>query len=249
MSTVLGQNLAAEQKPEYRYVKGVGWQTWRVFHGPTKESVTGLIPQLEGYEQIEISSPDEISWRLRATIGGQGMGGEGEAGDVVDDWEVDGQSEIADILTHPSCKGIDVEQLRVLLQAVQNPKANVSPALTDPNAISAYLLKMNKQDSYFTGKFVLRHTQTVTGTRAINVSAANILKVYRYGDLPARPAHITTFLTSLQTRYIPVVSNADYTWGWLKLPPKIRTSLMSKTVVTEEWVLDAWSTFLYESVS
>jgi hypothetical protein len=243
MADILGTAIAVPGQPEREWSRAGGNRFFHTWHGPTKDSIDTVAAGLSAaaYSSYQIFSPDGATWKLRAEIGN--ATGEGNP-DIVDDWELDGASQMADVMVHPRAMAIGLDVLATIVDAVNNPVPGVTPTLTG-DSLSLYKLLVQGQKSYFIGNHVLRHTLTVGATSQVSVLMEGILQIWAWADMPdsEMPDHILAAGGSIPT---PATIPDGYVWGWLKMPTKIKTSMFAKTVVVEEWILDVWPEFLYE---
>lgn len=129
--------------------------------------------------------------------------------------------------------------------------------------MSIYLLDrlIANQDSFQSGLYVARLTQTVGSRYSKQISDSNVEKIYTTEELISEgTANGTPMPDRLQykLRQIPekqatdkdgVVDNVNFRWGWLKKNSTETQTARYRIQIVTEWVLDLLPTFDYDTVS
>lgn len=241
---VIGSPEAQRQAPERRWVRNIGWTTVDVWLG-TEAAIYGLVPALQSqYDDLDISTPDGVQYRVRAAIG---TANDGATEVPVNTWELLGSGLQEAVTRHPNYAALsegDRDALDRYISGETPPTS--SPALTTPAGVSFFLLLKRDQRNYQDSQWVLRHTMTVSSRAAIVVSMEGINKLWATEELPAG---ITPGVqTAINAIPVPSALPQEHEYAWLKQTPTITQSINSKTQIVEEWWLYFWPTILYDEL-
>lgn len=249
-SDIKGALAPTKQPSRRRYIKGKGATTVEVWHGPTEDGIVGKYADLiaAGYTNVETSGVGNGIWQVEGSIEGDG---EGSPELPVNQWQLLSSAEQVDILTHRKVVALNDEELKAVLEGVNNPKPGVSPALTLANAIELYMLMMRGVKTYPRAQHILRHSLSVPNDDAISTSAAmgGDFRIWDGGDLPDMPAGFSAAISAIgQPSSLDTegVDGDSFMWGWLKQPTTIATDIYGRTQIDREWWLANWPLFVYD---
>ena len=244
------------QPDECDWTETSGDVTYHVWEG-TREAIYGqkALCKLSGYTSANITSRDNVVFRLRAGMPGSADGSE----DITETWEIDGNAIQEDIFSHPNCDGgtghVSYHDLSLIKQSMNDPTKweNSDPNFTGEQALASQLHALIKRDqrSYQRSFYVLRYSMTGrVGNRFDIFNPSNVDKIFTYALLPresiSRFPAILDMLDTIDKAGTPYDAPAGYTWGWLMQAAKCTQAANAKMTVTQDWWLYCWSAFIYD---
>ena len=245
MPRFTGNPEAQRQAPERVWERSRGWTTVDVWIG-SQASIYGLVPALQaGYDNIDISTPDGVVYKVRASVGNANDGAE-EA--PVNTWELLGAGLQEPITKHPGFTALPPDHIAAIedfLSGNQNPEF---PPTLIPGTPGWDFFTMLRRDqpNFQASQFILRHTQTFSSRVVVNPTMSNANKLWTTAQLPSDISpSVRNAINNIPAQTVPT----GYLYRWLFQTPTVSQSLNSKTQVTEEWWLYAWPTLLYPSVT
>jgi hypothetical protein len=237
-----------------------GNTTERVWEG-TADGVNGVIANLSRYDEFTIDPNNAPLYRLTVrtpdTLD--------QASDPQWSWEIVGEDNQKDIYEHPRIVAITqsddgLEELRVCKDAIENPLPNASPAITDPDILRVYFLKLHGTEGWRWPTYRLRLTKTVGPEYDGEIADDGACRVYSAADIVAEhsqfPMYTRTYrrVAALQNANPEIIFGGNaaladgYTWGWLKSPTTESEMGQFRIRLQTEWVLDFWETDLIYKV-
>lgn len=235
-----------KQKSILRFVKGKGWTTVDVWESATEAAAKGLAQDLAlaGYTNVEVSSPDQVKWRVEASIEGQG---EGSSDEPVDTWELLSTAEQVDILSHPTSVGISNDVISDILDHINNPRKDVQFIGATADETELYRLQLRGVKSYAKPEHILRNTVSGSDTQlAGRIVMAGELQIWAKNQLPTLPASILAAIDAMPVQYEMAGAGITYEYGFLKQPPTIVVDVFGHATFTQEWHgPEWWSTYAY----
>lgn len=235
---IKGATGPIEQAPEFLYVQGQGYTTFKSFEGATVAGIVGMMEELRlaGYTNIRVRKVNGV-WTVNGEIAGLGGQEPGEES-VEDSWTIRYLSESADTSTHPVFQAVSDNELRKVLEAIKNPVAGTAPALTEPAAIDLYTLLLRKWDSFVYHRPVLEHTQSpVIGTPGVN----GYDKVWTAAQIGVPVQPVAAMVAAYYVGTIPFTNPPpEFNWGWLKMPVTVTADVNGRSQMQEEWILGLW---------
>jgi hypothetical protein len=212
----------------------------------TATGINALIATLYSYERYEIGTSDPPIYRITVYTP-----------DPADApvWELLANLKEKDIFEHPDSKAISVANINKLIKWTKSSDPTTEPSFTADGtqtaATNLYNLVRNGTRKYFTEEYVLRYTLTATNAVQLNLAYANTDKIFTPAQLAnpgtsgiTLPAGISASIGNIPAKTAP----SNWVWGWLKRAPTARQTSLGKVVITGEWWLDLWSTFVYQAM-
>lgn len=239
---VKGSLQPTEQPDTYQFIKGQGWTTVKAWEGPTRGGIFGIAQELAatGYTNVRVSQPQPGVWRVEGSKEGQGDNSDPTDNDS---WRLESIVEGRSIELHPLFFAVEDSELRKVDDAIENPSTTTGPALTDPNAITLYTLKLRKIDTYEFDVPVLVHNVTpgyepdITGVR----------KIWTPDQIGVTTAMAANTVAALYANP-PTDTPEDYTWGWLQMFPDLTEDVYGHSVLEERWILNFWHSDLFPTL-
>jgi hypothetical protein len=225
-----------------------GLQTVWYYKG-TLTQIDAVVALVASDQRWEKEEAGDGMWEL--SIYTPDAAGEGATPDQQDSWELLNNRVEKDLYEHPRSKAISEENIKILRKFLKSPIADAEPAVTGATGAEAtllYQLLLKGTNKFTSGEYVLRYSITVSSRSSVNASFADVHKLFT-------PAQLATPATSLITipseigfalADIPTVSApTGFLWSWLKMGPTVRRASYGKAVISQEWWLDLWSTYIY----
>lgn len=204
-------------------------------------------------DQQWIKEPDPPGWRVTVYTPDATTNPEGPF-DVQNVWELLNNRVEKDLYEHPKSKAIDDENIKAIRRFLKSPVEGADPALIEPTtraeAQKLFDLLLKGTNKYTTGEFVLRYTVTVSNRAAVSASFEDVEKLFTQTQLITHPNGVTPpagigfSLSSIPAKSAPT----GYLWSWLKIAPTVRYD-RGKIVISQEFWLDLWSTWIYTQVT
>jgi hypothetical protein len=232
---------ATPQPTSYRFVAGQGWVTVLSWEGP-KAAIQGLASVVQSNDGGQVGpTGDPTIWRAEVYIGNLA---DGSTEVPVDTWELDAGWQTKSLLQHPRSQALGSDTLRDVKHAAENPSIQVSFV---GDAEILYDLLVRGQDSYVENNWVLRHTRSASRNFAATVATGGVNRLWTFAQILAftMPSTISAAVTSLATP--PYVEPVNYAWRWLKSAVTLQKAFLDRTLITETWTLEMWSTFTYNA--
>jgi len=186
---------------------------------------------------------------------------------LIDVWELVGNEESRDGLSHPTVLGIiplsiteaTIGQMRSDLEANETTASvyNALLAASYPADLAAtlarfYSLQQRGSGEYRRQQYVLRHTTNTPNRWNSNVSDVGVDAIYTTAQLISEISNgaLWVFPCPGRLQYkisnIPVPSaQAGYLWGWLKGASTETTGANNRVNICTEYSLEQWSTDYY----
>ena len=174
---------------------------------------------------------------------------DGRAEVPINVWELIGQDINHDLYEHPLAGGISETELAKLRKAVdQNRRGEtVSVFPNDSNALTMYGLLSKGTDSFVRCQYVLRKSQTVTSNFTLAVSTYGVDAIWSLNQIYAIEPIYNRIYDTIVTIAEPT-AKPGFVFGWLKKSPQITAEANNKIRITQEWWLEQWSTWIYQSL-
>jgi hypothetical protein len=194
---------------------------------------------------------------------------------TIDTWEIAGEEENVDWLSHPTIMAMDLvnHDMRVLRTAANNPTQDWDDVYsqmddtTNGTVLERFYNLFLRGSTEFQNNFdgtgyVLKHTCNcpnrfqIANATAQNVSDVNVGAIYSTARLLTEvrssglwafplPDRLYTKLISIPT---PSFVAANYYWGWKKSRSSESTSANNRVNIETHYTLAAWSTDFYPVV-
>lgn len=258
-ATVRGNNLPQLQQEIWDFdpIRGyIHYQTWR------GASQAWMLAQQQGYVR------SGIACRL---IYHQGDTATLEIDDssqtyVIDSWEMVGNDEARDGLSHPSL-------ILGLVAASEDPEKVISVMRknlaeeTDPTVLFGtggdlngkpticqefYRLQMRGSTEYRRAQYVLRHKTNAPNVASPNIADFNVDAVYSPSSFLTEIASALLWAFPCpsyllyRAAHIPApAAIANYNWGWLKSNSTTINAPHNRIEICQEYVLEQWSSDYY----
>jgi hypothetical protein len=165
----------------------------------------------------------------------------------IDGWQLLGNVVQKDIYQHPSLLSADEDDIIDLKKAVETRNGLDAPSGTIFQKF--FMLLLRGVTHFETVNYVLRHTQTVSNQYTKDILDEHVFKIYKRETLFAECAK---FNVPLYGRYVNKIKaipdpeeQEDYFWGWYKQPSTEVGTANNKIEITNDWILEQWSTVLY----
>ena len=176
---------------------------------------------------------------------------------TIDKWELVGNEESRDSLSHPSVLALaDDDDVAALRQALENQE---SPSdvfggiggLADFVGTSIerrYSRILRGSTEYRHGQYVLRHTTNAPARWTVNIADAGVDMIYTPAQLLSEvsdgrlwvypmPARLQYKISNL----VPPMPQDFYLWGWLKSASTETTAANNRIDIVTEYTLEQWS--------
>lgn len=194
---------------------------------------------------------------------------------TLDVWQILGNTESRDVLSHPTVLGLasndQVAAIRAGINNLSTGTGTVSgaianiftsyPALASLSGgaqaiLSRFIgLVLRGSTDYFRTQYVLRHTTNVPARYTQNIADINVESIYTYSALIAEATNPALWILPLPPRLVYKISQIPelpkvnfYQWGWLKSGSTEITAANNRVDITTEYTHENWSTDDYPSV-
>jgi hypothetical protein len=172
-----------------------------------------------------------------------------------DTWELLNNRVEKDLYEHPKSKAISDENIALIREWKRKPPLDGLPPTftgTAPEIAEAetllYLLHRGTT-KFTTGEYVLRYSVTCSRNSSVTASFADVEKLFTPTQLgtPATsgvtiPGTLRFSIGAIEAKTAPT----GFLWSWLKIAPTVRaTPRGGVVVISQEWWLDLWSTWVY----
>lgn len=166
-------------------------------------------------------------------------------------YELLGNANQKDIWEHPKALALTEAQRTAVKTAV---RAESSASLTtgsDSLYLCDLILQGNGSRAFQVSQYVYRVTHVVSGRYATQVAFSNVQKIYTTDQMLAELSPPATILFSAETIVAQHTSTVPtgYLYGWLKQTPTVNQIAGNKFTITNEWWLEEWSTWIYETIA
>lgn len=163
----------------------------------------------------------------------------------VDGWQLLGSSIDKSIYEHPTILAAEDDDVIALRDSIEEKDGLLCPE----SLFEFWQLAMRDVLHYRTVNYVLRHTQTVSNQYTKDIPDENVYRIYKTQTLLN---YCSGFPVPLYPRLknkigsIPVPNaQTDYAVGWLRQPSSETPLANNRIEVTNDWVLEQWSTVIY----
>jgi hypothetical protein len=179
---------------------------------------------------------------------------------VLDVWQLIGNDESRDALSHPTMAQLATDlQIAVIRQHLQNYDS-ATDAFQDSQLANLagtaaqrfYVLQERGQTDYRKGQYVLRHTTNAPGVWGQNISDFGVEQIYTPSQLLSECSDSGLWINPLSERLQFKIANIPYPayqpyfqFGWLKGQSTETTTAFNRVDITQEYVLEQWSTDYY----
>lgn len=178
---------------------------------------------------------------------------------TLDTWEIVGNEEHVDGLSHPIITAIMpdalIAQLRSDLDDNTSPSdlnaALIQGGISAENAAIVtqfYSLQQRGSTEYRRGQYVLRHTTNAPNRWQMNISDVGVDQIYSMAQLLIEAQSTALWAFPLPARLVyklnllpPPQFQTNYLWGWLKSASTETTSANNRINITTEYTLEQWS--------
>jgi hypothetical protein len=194
---------------------------------------------------------------------------------VLDVWQVLGNRESRDVLSHPTVLSLatndqvaamraGINNLSIGTGTVSGAVANIFtsyPALAGLPAPSVAILSrfiglvLRGSTDYFASQYVIRHTTNVPARWQTNVADINVGSIYTRPSLIAEATNPNLWILPMPARLVYKIQQipaptpqAFYQWGFLKDPSTEITAASNRIDISQEYTLEQWSTDSYPNV-
>ena len=228
-------------------------------------AIFGLATNVRADQKYVIDDSDKPLYKL--IISSPDSGSPDPATDYVLEWELLGNDNERSIYDHPNSRYLGTAMLTAIKIAVKTVEdaetLDASATVTDEetnlttlatglgisaiNSVKLFRLLIKGTTSYVTSQYVLRRTQTVSSRAQLEYTFSNVDKIHTSAQVFADGTMPQPVQFAIATIPAPI-SQAGYEWGWLKKTPSITQTAGGRFQGTQEWWLDQWSTFLYDTV-
>lgn len=185
---------------------------------------------------------------------------------TLDNWEVVGNEESRDVLSHPFVVRIATnDQISNIRKAVDEFSVSDTIAPIFTNSIFDSLSAGNKTflgrivglmlrgtTDYRRGLYVLRHTTNAPSRWQSNISDFGVDSIYTTSQLLSEVQNSGLWINPMPGRLvykigvIPVPTFIPfYQWGWLKCGATETTSANNRITISTDYILEQWTTDLY----
>ena len=240
-----------------------GFNSVYVWEG-SQLAIFGLANSVRPDQKYVIDDSDKPVYRL--IISSPDSGSPNLANDYVLEWELLGNDNEKSIFEHPNSRALGTTVLSSIKEGIKQvedePAATASERETavlngiddlcfDLNVDAAaadalFALLIKGATSYVTSQYVLRRTQTVSSRAQLEYTFSNVDKIHTSAQVFADGTMPQPVQFAIATIPAPAAQDG-YQWGWLKKTPSITQAAGGRFQGTQEWWLDQWTTFLYET--
>lgn len=246
MSTVKGTNGAVLAGTRRRYDPARGWTTALRYEFSDSTSAnsfgaasagSGSVVDIDDrgpVYAVEVSAP---------SIDPQ----DPNAGDALDRYELFPVDLEKSLLEHPSFQALTEAEQLLLVDWFESGDKTSAPAVTSADGIDIYTLLRKGTDHYTSPTLGFRFTQTVPdGWNAVGGAGNSINRIFTSATLISSVGPPTLYSTLIASATASLPSPAtDYARGWLKKQSTITQRGTNRSDITQEWLLENWSTFIY----
>lgn len=208
-----------------------------------KTAILGLAasPSLAG-SSLDLDDSDAPLWRLVVSTPDYETG---EAAEISTTYELLGNDLQKDIWEHPSVAGLDNHTVREIRKKLADSSYDYTPSGV---GLSIYNHLLRNQNFFIVSQYVLRVTQLVGSRRVLSIGFANAGKIFTSldGEL-GLPSALGFTVADIMAN--PPEARAGEAFGWLKKTPTLTQRSDGKFVISIEYWLESWSTFLYQLAS
>lgn len=247
MVVLRGQSTLAEQKPRREWSRTEGWQTVRSWVG-TNDAIEGLVAQLQaatgGADRIAIFPDGPVS-RLEAYVSSENAGAQETAATT---WELVGNDLTKSLYELKKSRDLGTTVLEGIQEKVKDKDYSYTVPAGD--ATSLYELIRKGTDSFTLSQYVLKKTSVVGSNYTAQIAFSGINKRWTTTQINAAEAIPTSVIFSITTLETSLpAAGTGFAWSWLKRTPTVRAIARNRLEVSQEWYLEAWSTWIYEAHS
>lgn len=179
---------------------------------------------------------------------------------TLDYWQLVGNDESMDILSHPEMLAIATDTQIALMRGYLDQSKDPVVAFQDPGLASLsgtaaqrfYGLEMRGSTDFRQSQYVLRHTTNAPNTWAANIADFGINTIYTTGQLITEIGSSAFWINPAPYRLKykinnigPPASQTNYQWGWLKSTSTETLAVRNRIQIDTEYTLALWSTDAY----
>lgn len=180
---------------------------------------------------------------------------------TLDVWQLVGNEESRDIFSHPTILGLTTgDQVAIVRQHLEwkdPPDAAFADdgisGLAGGPVQKFYSLNLRGTTDYRRQQYVLRHTTNAPNRWNSNISDFGIDRIYTPAQLLSEVQNSGLWVVPIPGRLAYKIANIpfptfqpDYLWGWLKGASTETTAANNRVEINTEYVLEQWSTALYQ---
>jgi hypothetical protein len=247
---VLGQQGMVFRGTGRRYVPGQGDSTTFVYE-------TGNLSQADSFYSTQRAaggnavsiSPDGPPWVVEIATPDTGTN---DPDSFEDQWELPDVDVTKSIFELDSFRALSAAEQTALQSLSNDPGQDydaILAELTSNNAIDFSLLILRGTNEIQAPTAGLRWTRIVSRNySAISGAFSSVNRIFSLGTIQnfsTIPASISAAVSAAQGN-IPSAASG-YATGWLKKQPSVTYRGAGRIEITQQWVLENWSTFLYGS--
>ena len=245
--TIIGQAGTVFIGNRMRFIQGQGWTTVSVYKSDTPADAQAFAVSNAGIGQnvdadltrppylVEISTPSSDT---------------SNSDESVDRWEILPIEMDKSIFEHPIFQGLIEDEQLVLREWYRNPPDNTGPpfiSTPSADALNIYDLLRKASDHYPSPATSVRWTKTIgDGYVTLGGVYTSANKIWTTAQLLAQGPP-SLYASAISAAFNVLDSPASgYASGWLKKQPVISQRGNNRSDIVNEWILENWSTVLYD---
>jgi hypothetical protein len=246
--TILGYPGMTEQGRKIIRDPVRGVFTEILYEGP-KESIYAAFSTIPTsvYCEVDTMRPNPLGTMMIRT---PDYGSSSGTSEVQTTWDLPANLTQKHIFEHPKSQALGAETLSRIWAGFTG-NAEVSGL----NANGTELLQMLKlrQDTFFVSQPVFKHSSFIQRNGVIAVAHGSVGRVYSSASVITETGAPSVWQSAINSSYAAMLdfyggsAPSGHTIGWLKVAPQFSGAAGNKTVVTVEYMLEAWRNYPYSA--